>query len=166
MPTIYPLLGEPYEISEDENATIRETYKAEFEDSRKRREQRAPEAKGAADYQAALDGIDKALSPPLTKELAAENRQTRVTAKAKTDFKMFQACCSKWGLPDLPAPPQAVAVFLSEESEHGAAHVSRLARSISIVHTACNFSDPTTDILVRAILRLVRSEKKSSPQKG
>jgi len=112
-----------------------------------------------------LDAIDHALSPHLRKELEKVNAETRVTARAKTDFKMFQACCAKWGLPDLPAPPQAVAVFLSERSEDGAAVVSRLARSISIVHTACNFSDPTTDILPRAILRLVRSEKKSSPQK-
>src|SRR5215813_10438890 len=145
MPTIYPLLGEPYEISEDEAATIRETYKAEFEDGRKRREKETADAKQAADYQVGLDAIDKNLSGHLGKELKLENAKTRVRAQHKQDFKLFQACCSKWGLADLPAPPQAVAVFLSEQSEHGATHVARLARSISIVHSACNFSDPTTD---------------------
>ena len=111
-----------------------------------------------------LDAIDHALSPYLRKELEKENAETRVTKKAKEDFRAFQKSCEKWGLSDLPAPPQMVAVFLSERSEDGAAVVSRLARSISIVHTACNFSDPTKDILVRALLRLVRTDK-SLPQK-
>lgn len=164
MPTIYPLLGDPYEITADEDARMRETYKVAFEDSRKRREQETADARQAADYRAGLDAIDKNLSAHLGRELKLENAKTRVRAQHKQDFKAFQACCAKWGLPDLPAPPQAVAVFLSEESERGAAHVSRLARSISVVHTACNFADPTTDVLVRALLRLVRTDK-SSPHK-
>src|SRR5215467_5371280 len=131
MPTIYPLIiNNPYEITEEESARIRDTYKAEFEESRGRREKAAAEAKQAADYQAGLDAIDKALSPHLHKELKRENALTRPGAADKEAFKAFQVYCQRWGFPALPAPPQAVAMLLVEESEHGAAHALRLARSI------------------------------------
>src|SRR5262245_45454245 len=120
--------------------------------------------KASAWLQADLDGIDAALDPYLKDQLAAENAATRVTAAQKKDFERFKACCARWGLPRLPAPPQAVAVFLVEETERGAAHISRLARSISTIHQAVNFSDPCKDVLVRAILRLAREDKGNSPQ--
>ena len=154
MPTIYPLLGDPYEITADEDARMRETYKVEFEGSRKRKEKETADAKHAADYRAGLDAIDKNLSAHLGRELKLENAKT---------FKSFQACCDKWGLPDLPAPPQAVAVFLSEKSERGAAHVLRLRNSISTIHRATNFADPCDDILVKALVRLIRNEEKEKP---
>ena len=166
------LLGEDFEAeyTEAQYAQLRERRRNQEEEERRvsdiweaglrEHQRRQEEAARHPD----LDAIDHALSPHLRKELEKENAATRVTAKAKANFKLFQACCAKWGLPHLPAPPQAVAVFLSEESERGAAHVSRLARSISVVHTACNFADPTTDVLVRALLRLVRTDK-SSPHK-
>jgi hypothetical protein len=116
-----------------------------------------------AEIQPTLDLVDANLSPHLKDELAAENLASRVSASQRLDFSRFQACCKCWELPHLPAPPQAVAVFLAEEIEHGAKHLARLARSISIVHRALNFTDPTEDVLVRAILRLVRTEKKTSP---
>ena len=163
MPTIYPLLGDPYEITADEDARMRETYKVEFEGSRKRKEKETADAKHAADYRAGLDAIDKNLSAHLGRELKLENAKTRVRAQHKQDFKSFQACCDKWGLPDLPAPPQAVAVFLSEKSERGAAHVLRLRNSISTIHRATNFADPCDDILVKALVRLFRIEEKEKP---
>jgi hypothetical protein len=163
MPTIYPLLGDPYEITADEDARMRETYKVEFEGSRKRKEKETADAKHAADYRAGLDAIDKNLSAHLGRELKLENAKTRVRAQHKQDFKSFQACCDKWGLPDLPAPPQAVAVFLSEKSERGAAHVLRLRNSISTIHRATNFADPCDDILVKALVRLIRNEEKEKP---
>src|SRR6516162_1058550 len=163
MPTIYPLLGDPYEITADEDARMRETYKVTFEDSRKRKEKETADAKHAADYRVGLDAIDKNLSAHLGRELKLENAKTRVRAQHKQDFKSFQACCDKWGLPDLPAPPQAVAVFLSEKSERGAAHVLRLRNSISTIHRATNFADPCDDILVKALVRLIRNEEKEKP---
>jgi hypothetical protein len=160
MPTIYPLLGEPYEITEKEDAALRKRYKAEFELIRKRREKEAPEAKRAAEYQAGLDEIDKNLSAYLGKELKLENAKTRATQKAKDDFRAFQACCERWNLPALPAPPQAVAVFLSEESGRGAAHVMRLRSSISTIHRATNFADPCDDVLIKALVRCIQNEQK------
>jgi len=164
MPTIYPLIGEPYEISADEDAQMRETYKAEFEGSRKRRDRELAEAKQAAAYQADLDAIDKMMAEHLSRELRLENAKTRVRAADKETFRAFQLYCERWGFPALPTPPQAVAVFRVEQSEKGAAHLARLARGISVIHLACNFSDPTTDILVRSLLRRARTEKPNSPQ--
>src|SRR5262245_28404486 len=112
--------------------------------------------KASAWLQADLDAIDAALDPYLKDQLAAENAATRVTAAQKKDFEKFKASCARGGLPRLRPPPQAVAVFLAEETERGAAHISRLARSISTIHQAVNFSDPCKDVLVRAILRLAR----------
>jgi hypothetical protein len=111
-----------------------------------------------------LDAIDKALAPHLKSELAAENTAARITAQQKLDFGLFAKCAARWELPHLPGPAQAVAVFLSEESEKGAAHVERLCHSIATVHRALNFADPTTDVLVRAVMRLARSEKSPPPQ--
>jgi hypothetical protein len=131
------------------------------------RNQKAEEAARAAEL--GLDVIDAAFSPILKDELAAENLASRVSASHKADFVQFQACCKRQGLPHLPAPPQAVAVFLAEEIDRGAKHLTRLARSISIVHRALNFTDPTEDVLVRAILRLVRADKANNspqPEKG
>src|SRR5262249_35479900 len=67
-----------------------------------------------------LDAIDKLLAPHLKNELAEENAAARISSKQKQDFAAFQKCCARWELPSLPAPPQAVAVFLAEEIEHGA----------------------------------------------
>jgi hypothetical protein len=126
--------------------------------------ERAAAAERSAALQPALDSIDAALGPLLKKELAAENAQARITARHKKDFARFRACCAEWKLPHLPASPQAVAIFLSNETEHGARHVCRLARSISIMHRAVNFTDPTEDVLVRAILRLARTDKSNLPR--
>src|SRR5262249_25975824 len=111
-----------------------------------------------------LDAIDAGLAPYLKKELAEENAAARISVKQKEDFARFRKCCAQWELPHLPAPPQAVAVFLAEETERGAAHVARLCRSISTVHRSCNFPDPTLDVLVRAVVRLTRTESKASDQ--
>jgi hypothetical protein len=128
---------------------------------------KAEEAARAAEL--GLDVIDAALAPILKDELAAENLASRVSASHKADFARFQAYCKRWELPHLPAPPQAVAVFLADESEHGAKHLARLARSISVVSRAVGFADPTEDVLVRAVLRLARADKANNsphPEKG
>jgi hypothetical protein len=117
----------------------------------------------AGRLQPELDAIDAGLAPYLKKELAEENAAARISSKVKRDFARFQKCCAQWELPHLPAPPQAVAVFLVRETEHGAAHVARLCRSISTVHRAVGFADPTLDVLVRAVVRLMRTNKPNPP---
>jgi hypothetical protein len=62
-------------------------------------------------------------------------------------------------MPHLPATPQAVAIWLSEEFEHGLDHLARLRDAVATAHRAADFKDPTEDMLVRAILRLASKVK-------
>ena len=140
--------------------TTSDSEKVEVRIKRELKDASAAEAKQAADYQAGLDAIDKALSPHLHKELKRENALTRPGAADKEAFKAFQVYCQRWGFPALPAPPQAVAMLLVEESEHGAAHALRLARSISTIHRATNVADACDDLLVRALVRCICNEEK------
>jgi len=112
------------------------------------------EATVAAARQKQLDAIDKHLSEPLKSELEAENKITRVTAQQIKDFELFKKSAAEWQLPSLPAPPQMVAAFLTERFIAGETGIiPRLKNSISVIHRACNFSDPTEDVLVRAVIR-------------
>jgi hypothetical protein len=137
-----------------------EAIKLGYEELSRRAEKEAADAV----LRPVLDAIDKNLAPHLKNELAEENATARLSERQKQDFALFQKCAARWELPHLPAPPGMVAVFLSEESEKGAAHVDRLCHSIASVHRAFNFPDPTTDILVRAVVRLCRSESNKPPQ--
>jgi hypothetical protein len=134
-------------------------FKAWFNEADKREEQQRKEAADEEAREAALqrlyDTIDANLSPHLKAELAAENETARVTPKQKADFAGFRATCTKWGMPYLPAMPQAVAIFLAEGD---ADTVLRRCKSISVIHRAVGESDPCEDVLVRAIVRQARSE--------
>ena len=118
------------------------------------------EADVAAARQKQLDAIDKHLGESLRPELEAENKTVRVTPYNIKDFDLFKSCATEWQLGSLPAAPQMVAAFLTQQYiEHGAAIIPRLRNSISVVHRACNFPDPTEDVLVRALLRGLRPRK-------
>ncbi len=142
--------------------------KREEEAEAKRIEQEAAALQVAADIQVLCDRIDAAMEPYLKEHLAAENSRARITRAAKRDFEKFKTYCAKYdpALPHLPAAPQAVAAFLCGGLAHGAAHVSRLCRSISTIHRALGFADPADDVLVRAIMGRARLEKKAPSQKG
>jgi len=126
----------------------------EEQEEQQRKEAAAEEAREAA-LQRLYDSIDANLSPHLKAELAAENETARVTPKQKADFADFRATCTKWGMPYLPAMPQAVAIFLSEGNTDT---VLRRCKSISTIHRAVGESDPCEDVLVRAIVRQARNE--------
>ena len=112
------------------------------------------EAGVAAARQKQLDAIDKALGESLRPELEAENKTTRVSPQHIRDFEQFKKSAAGWELPSLPAPPQMVAAFLTERFIAGETGIiPRLKNSISVIHRACNFSDPTEDVLVRAVIR-------------
>jgi hypothetical protein len=125
------------------------------EQEEQQRKQEAEEAEREAALQRIYDAIDANLSPHLKAELAAENETARVTPKQKADFADFRATCTKWGMPYLPAMPQAVAIFLAEGD---ADTVLRRCKSISVIHRAVGESDPCEDVLVRAIVRQARNE--------
>jgi hypothetical protein len=128
----------------------------------RRREQEA--AARERELQAQYDSIDAHLAPLLKAELEAETATERVTSRIKKDFAKFRSYCQENALPFLPADARPVAEWLGSQIESGAAHVSRLARAVSVVHTSVGLPDPTTDILVRAVLRLARTEANNSPQ--
>ena len=130
----------------------------------KRLEQEAAAARRAAEIQETCDEIDSFMTPYLKAELEAENSKARVSAATKKVFERFKACCATWGLPALPAPPQAVAVFLSDKDTKPG-EMERLAKQISLVHRAVGLEDPCDDILVRALLRQARTDKTIPPRK-
>jgi hypothetical protein len=139
-----------------ESDAFRRWWNEVDQEEEQRRKQEAEEAQREADLQRLYDAIDANLSPHLKAELAAENETARVTPKQKADFADFRATCTKWGMPYLPAMPQAVAIFLAEGD---ADTVSRRCKSISVIHRAIGESvDPTEDVLVRAICRQARNE--------
>ena len=142
---------------------------ADKREEQQRKEAAAEEAREAA-LQRLYDAIDANLSPHLKAELAAENETARVTPKQKADFAAFRTLCTEWGMPYLPAAPQAVAIYLAEGD---ADTVLRRCKSISVIHRAVGESDPCEDVLVRAIVRQARNEcsqerqtKVNSNQKG
>jgi hypothetical protein len=81
---------------------------------RKRQEE---EAQRAAEIEHTCDATDKTFSWALRNELAKENQVVRISPAVQRDFAAFQKCCSEWGLPHLPAPPQAAVLFLAQASE-------------------------------------------------
>jgi hypothetical protein len=138
-----------------ESAEFRQWWNEVEEQEQQQRRQQAEEVEREAALQRLYDGIDAHLSPHLREELAAENATARVTPEEKEDFAAFRTLCTEWGMPYLPAMPQAVAIFLAEGDVDT---VSRRCKSISVIHRAVSEPDPTDDVLVRAIVRQARNE--------
>jgi hypothetical protein len=104
--------------------------------------------------------------PKLVEQVKADFAQLKERAErpsTQEDFAKFRECAESFGLPSLPAPPQAVALFLAD-GRNATARIAKLAKSISIVHKAVGFLDPCDDILVRALLRQAREESNNTPE--
>src|SRR5262249_32315775 len=121
------------------------------------------EAQRAVEIENTCDSVDKTFAWALRNEMAVENQVTRISPAVQRDFSAFQKSCSEWGLPHLPAPPQAVVLFLAQASEkkHSAAHITRLRNSIDVVHRATQMPSPCDDVLVRALMRAVNEDKET-----
>ena len=118
----------------------------------------------AADQEKAVNKIEDALTSWLRKELAEEiAARPRLSAGTlrtyKSDFQRFKQCCAEWKLPCLPAPPQIVAAWIGQEGPRGLAHVLRCKAAVSAAHRAADLPDPTDDLLVRAVVRMVKQDK-------
>jgi hypothetical protein len=147
-----------FDITERERAEF-----ARMDAQEKEQQQRAAEYE--AELQRKYDSLESVFVPLLKSELEAENASTRVTDRTRADFGKFQAFCKEAGYPSLPAAPQAVAEFLGSQIQYGPAYVTRLRNAISNIHTAVlGNEDPCADILVRALMRLAKQDKDSSPQ--
>jgi hypothetical protein len=112
--------------------------------------------------------IEQALSQTLRAELDAEIESQRLDAKTlkryREDFAKFRKYCEDSGLPYLPAGPQVTALFLGEHGvEKGLRHFNRLRAAIACTHRMAGFPDPTGDLLVLALCRLLKNNKSPQP---
>src|SRR5262249_49586962 len=126
MPTVYPLLGEPYEISDREEAELErqfgsvrkatlardnspeQLHESLIEEAMQTRFKKIEDDARNAAVQPALDLVDATFGRALKTELAAENATARVTELQRKTFAGFKASAERWGLPYLPAAPQMV----------------------------------------------------------
>ena len=125
----------------------------------------------AAEREATLDEIEKAITVYVADELQAEFaarkaiRGDRRSAHIWARFFEFKEYCAGYSppLPHLPAAPAAIAAFLTSEMEKGQGHLNRLCAAIAVMHKRVDLPDPTNDPLVRAVVRLAHKDKSSPP---
>jgi hypothetical protein len=121
----------------------------------------AAQAEREREQEATCDEIEKySLLPFIQAELKQEMAAKTPSALCEylEDCQRFKECAQRWDLEFLPASPQLCAVYITEESEKGIEHVRRQVNAIRELHRATNNSDPTVDIIVRAIVRLYEKE--------
>lgn len=112
--------------------------------------------------------IEWALGQVLRDELAAEIESQKLDAQTlkryREDFAQFRKYAEDSGLSYLPAGPSVVALFLSEHGERGYKHFRHQCNAIACAHRMAGFPDPTNDLLVLALGRLLKNNhlKKSS----
>jgi hypothetical protein len=127
----------------------------------------AAAAQLAAEQELATAKIEARLTALLRDELTAEIETRKLSAETlriyKSDFQRFKSCCAEWKLPCLPASPQVVAAWLGEEGPRGLKHTLRCKAAISVTHRMAGFPDPTDDLLVKAVCRLLKDNKSSPP---
>jgi hypothetical protein len=136
----------------------------DFEEVDRKLEQQRKLEQEAVEHERALqaecDAIDAYMLPHLKDELAAEAATMRPSPQARADFETFRDYCARNRFPALPAPAQVAAEFLVSVG----VDAERFKSSISAIHHAVGFPDPCGDILIRALMRLLRTEKESKPQ--
>jgi hypothetical protein len=130
----------------------------------------AEQAERAADLEATLDKIEKAITVYVGDELQAEFAAQRQAEEARKrahmgSFLRFKQYCARYStpLPHLPASPVAIAAFLSTEIEKGPSHLNRLNAAIAVMHKRVNLPDPSNDPLIKAVIRLSAYKDKSPP---
>ena len=124
----------------------------------------------AAEREATLDEIEKAITVYVADELQAEFAAQRKTEESRKRahlgaFLRFKNYCTAYStlLPYLPAAPQAIAAFLATEIAKGQSHLNRLCAAIAVMHKRVDLPDPTNDPLVRAVVRLASSPPAAKP---
>jgi hypothetical protein len=134
------------------------------------RRKEAAAAEYAADLEATLDQIEKAITVYVADELQAEFAAQRQSEESRKRahlgaFLRFKQYCARYStpLPYLPAAPAAIAAFLATEIEKGQGHLNRLCAAIALMHKRVDLPDPTNDPLVRAVVRLAHKDKSLPP---
>jgi site-specific recombinase XerD len=79
----------------------------------------------------------------------------------RSDVLGFDAWCRGRGEQTVPARPEAIAAFLKDRGEKGAAPtwLARRKASLAKLHRLCRLPDPTVDDLVKLTLAALRREK-------
>jgi hypothetical protein len=100
-------------------------------------------AEYAAELEATLDRIEKAITVYVADELQAEFAEQRKSEETRKRahlgaFNRFKLYCTRFStpLPYLPAAPAAIAAFLTTEMTKGQAHLNRLCAAIAVMHKA------------------------------
>jgi hypothetical protein len=125
------------------------------------REWEAAVERAQARVRQTCDQLAALWAPGLETELRHE-AATIQSAQIDKDWNSFVEFCKKYRLPSLPAPAGAVVAYLGQSK---AKDVARLYRSIRSVHDT-HFGHPCDDVLVRAVVRASRTEKKTPPSNG
>jgi integrase len=105
--------------------------------------------------------LARAASQRVAHSLAGETR--RVYQSATREFAAF---CQRHGFIDLPAEPRAVALYIEERAQAGAS-VSSLDQALSAIksaHELAELDSPTTNALVRRLMRGVRRDLGVAPK--
>lgn len=113
-----------------------------------------PEQPPVADARVALTALDaERIATAVEAELAASTRETYACG-----WRQWERWCHGRDIDPLPAPPEAIAAFLTERAEAGV-HFSTLdcyCSGIAYRHRQEGLPDPTADFLVRRVRRGLR----------
>jgi hypothetical protein len=125
------------------------------------RKKEAAAAERAADQEATQHAIEAVMVDYLRDQIAeelAEQKPSATDKRSREDFLRFKSYCAELDVPHLPASPPAVAAFLTSEIARGRPHMRRVIKAISSTHHKADLQDPTSDLLVKALLRLASDE--------
>lgn len=110
--------------------------------------------------------IEKVVRVELAEVIKERKLPPRTLSQYRDDLTAFRAWCATYPtpLPHSPAAPQTVAAFLGHLATIGG-NAKRAAKAISRAHTNADLTDPTTDYLVKAILKYLKDvpRRKSPP---
>lgn len=113
-----------------------------------------PEQLPVADARVGLTALDaERIAAAVDAELAASTRETYACG-----WRQWERWCRGRDIDPLPAPPEAIAAFLTERAEAGV-HFATLdcyCSGIAYRHRQEGLSDPTADFLVRRVRRGLR----------
>jgi integrase len=101
------------------------------------------------------------------KEYGRSARSASTHRAYATDVADFHAWCTSRGLESLPATPQTLALYLTEQAEAGRkiATIRRRVAAIVDLHATAGLENPAGAKIVREIVRGIAREKGTAPRK-
>src|SRR5262249_54244125 len=105
------------------------------------------------------DRLEAMFLPYLREDAAAVNATARIKPGDKKIFAEFKEYLASWDppLPALPAHPASLAAFLSKDLGRGIKLFTKRLCAITRVHQAAGLPDPAADVLLRSLVRKVRT---------